>query len=103
VAPNAIEAEEARPDPDAARLAGLAHELRGSLARFEALLAGRDFLLGDVGAADFAAFPFLRYGLLHDPDDDERFHAILAEQLALGPEHPRLEAWIRRVDALPRG
>lgn len=103
VAPNAIEAEEGRPEPDPGRLAALAAELRGSLPRFEALLDGRDFLLGELGAADLVAFPFLRYGLLREPGDDERFHAILAEHLALGHGFPRLAAWIRRLDALPRG
>jgi glutathione S-transferase len=103
VAPNAIEAEEAQPAPDAARLQALAAELRGSLERFEALLHAGDFLLGPFGAADVAAWPFLRYGLGMPPGDDERFHAILAENLALGDGYPRLRAWIVRVDALPRG
>ncbi len=39
--------------------------------------------------------------MLHDPADTERFHAILAENLALD-RHERLGAWIRRVDARPR-
>ena len=103
VAPNAIEAEEARPEPDAARLEALATELRGSLDRFEALLGAGDFLLGPFGAADVVAWPFLRYGLGTPPGDDERFHAILADNLALGDGYPRLRGWIARVDALPRG
>lgn len=103
VAPNAIDAELGRDDPDHERIAELAAELRGSLSRFEALLDGRDHLLGDaVGIADVVAFPFLKYALLHDPADDERFHTILAEHLALGGDYPRVEAWIRRMDALPR-
>jgi glutathione S-transferase len=80
----------------------VAAELRGSLDLFEALLAGRDYLLGDFSAADCAAFPFLRYGLSHDPSDDEPFHLVLVEHLRLDGRYPRLEAWIRRVDALPR-
>ena len=103
VAPNAIEAEEARPEPDAARLRALAAELRGSLDRFEALLGAGDFLLGPFGAADAVAWPFLRYGLGTPPGDDERFHALLAENLALGDGYPRMRGWIARVDALPRG
>ena len=55
-----------------------------------------------VGVADVAAFPFLKYGVLYDPDDDEVFHRILIEHLALGDEHPRVAAWIARMDALPR-
>jgi hypothetical protein len=52
---------------------------------------------------DFAAFPFLKYGLFGAaPDDDEQFHHILADHLRLDDRYPRLEGWIRRVDALPR-
>lgn len=103
VAPNAIDAELDGKDPDSGRIGDLAAELRGSLDRFEALLHDRDHLLGDeIGIADVIAFPFVKYALLHDPADDERFHAILAEHLALGGRYPRLDAWIRRVDALPR-
>ena len=82
----------------------LVAELRGSLDVFERMLAGRDFLYGaDFGAADCIAFPFLKYGVLYDPDDDEPFHRVLIEHLALGGQHPRLARWIARVDALPRG
>jgi maleylpyruvate isomerase len=103
VAPNAIDAELGAPRPDKGRIAERTDELRASLDRFESLLDGRDHLLGDgFGIADAIAFPFLKYALLHDPADDERFHAILAEHLALGDDHPRLAAWIRRVDARPR-
>jgi hypothetical protein len=48
------------------------------------------------------AFPFLRYGVRHDPADDELFHRVLAEHLPIAGRLPRLEAWVRRVDALPR-
>jgi glutathione S-transferase len=106
VAPNAMDAELAAPDPDRARLAAWARELRGSLAVFEGLLAGGPYLLGDaLGVADVCAFPFLRYAVDHPPEDDERFHRILMDHLDLGrpgPEHPRLREWIARVDALPR-
>lgn len=103
LAPNAIEAELGRPEPDRERIAAWEGEVRGSLERFEALLTGRDFLLGDaLGVADVVAFPFLKYGVLYDPDDVEVFHRILIEQLALGDEYPRLAAWVARVDALPR-
>jgi glutathione S-transferase len=94
--PNAIEAGT---DVDSSAVA-----MRQSLDRFEALLQGRDHLLGDdFSAADCAVFPFLKYGLLApEPDDDELFHAILHEHLALGDDHPRIADWIRRVDARPR-
>ena len=52
--------------------------------------------------ADFVAFPFLKYGLVWDPADDEPFHRILVDHLRLDGAYPRLEAWIRRMDALPR-
>ncbi len=101
--PNAIEGELWRPEPDAAKIARNAARLRRSLEHFEALLAGRDYLYGDFGAADVAAFPFLKYGHLPlDPADDERFHAILAEHLALDGRYPRLAGWIERVDGRPR-
>ena len=95
--PNLLADEPGRPDE-----AELVVELRVSLDIFEGLLAGRDYLLGEFSAADCAAFPFLRYGLTYDPADDEAFHLVLVEHLALGGRYPRLEAWIRRVDALPR-
>jgi len=101
--PNAIEAELGKPEPDLDRIVAWAAELRGSLALFEALLDGREYLMGDVlTAADVAAFPFVKYGVICDPDDDELFHQILIEHLALGDDHPRVAAWIRRMDALPR-
>lgn len=103
IAPNAIEAELGGPDPDPARIAALSAELRATLPWFEALLSGRRHLLGDEPEiADVVAFPFLRYALLHDPDDREVFHRILIDGLALGDDHPALAAWITRMDALPR-
>ena len=56
----------------------------------------------DFGAADCAAFPFLKYGLWLRDDDDERFHRILAEHLSLDGRYPRIEDWLRRVDERPR-
>lgn len=100
--PNEIEAERGRRAPDAERIAELARELTGSPELFERLLAGRDYLFGEFSAADCAAFPFLKYGLLYDEADTEEFHLILGEYLALNGRYPRLEAWIRRVDARPR-
>ncbi len=102
VAPNAIETELGRPDPDRGRIDALAAELAGSRDVFEALLTGRDYLLGDFSAADCVAFPFMKYGLLHDPADTELFHRILADHLRLGDAYPRLRAWIERTDERPR-
>jgi glutathione S-transferase len=104
VPPNAIEAEFGRPEPDEARIAAWAEEMQGWLHWLEALLEDRDHLMGDVfTAADVCAFPFLKYGVFHDPDDDELFHRILADRLPIeGGGFPRLEAWVHRVDERPR-
>ena len=80
-----------------------AAELRGSLERFEALLDGRDFLMGDVlTLADVTAFPFLKYALGHDSEDRDPFHHVLSEHISLDPMHIRLRTWIDRIDAHPR-
>lgn len=77
--------------------------LRASLDRFEALLDGRDFLYGnEISLADVTAFPFLKYGWVHDPDDDEAFHLVLAEHLTLDPRHAQLRMWVDRMGAMPR-
>jgi glutathione S-transferase len=102
LAPNAIVAEEARTRADAARIAALGEELRGTRDLFEELLAGRDFLLGELSLADVTAFPFLKYAVLWQEGDPDRFHEVLREWLALDGGYPRLEAWIHRLDALPR-
>jgi glutathione S-transferase len=100
--PNEIEAERGKAEPDGARIDELGRELAGSLDLFERLLSGREYLFGEFSAADCAAFPFLKYGLIYDEADAEEFHLILREYLALDGRYPRLEAWIHRVDAHPR-
>jgi glutathione S-transferase len=103
LAPNAIEAELESEAPDERRIQEHSTAMRASLEVFEDLLDGRDHLFGDAfSAADCAAFPFLKYARLRDPEDDELFHRILEEQLALGRGYPRLAAWIERVDERPR-
>ena len=84
-------------------ISALSQEMIGSLPWFEALLHGRDFLLGDVlGILDVVAFPFLKYGVAAPaPDDGDRFHTVLHEHLPVAAL-PRLQAWIGRIDALPR-
>lgn len=70
---------------------------------FEALLDGRDHLFGEFGAADCAAWPFLRYGVAIDPEDDELFHRVLHERMRFDEQrHPRLRAWVERVAARPQ-
>ena len=102
VAPNAIEDELEREHPDHERVSAMGARMRAWLDVFEELLDGRDHLFGDFSAADCAAFPFLKYGTLHDPTDEELFHRILAEHLRLDGTHPRLAAWIERVNERPR-
>ena len=103
VAPNGIENELEGDSPDRRRVEELAERMRGSLDLFERLLDGRDHLFGDdFSAADCAAFPFLKYGLIRDPADNELFHLVLAEHLALNDGHPRLRDWITRVNERPR-
>ena len=102
-APNAIELELEGEKPDQARVDAEGERMQSSLAVFERLLTGRDHLLGaELSAADFIAIPFLKYAAVRDPDDSELFHRILDRHQQLGGEHPRLAAWIERVNALPR-
>lgn len=98
VAPNQIEA-----DPEGAEVEALSAQMSAHLDLFEQMLSGRDHLMGDAfSAADLAAFPFLKYALLHDPRDDELFHRILVEHQRDGVDRALLAAWIQRVDARPR-
>jgi glutathione S-transferase len=101
-APNEIEAERTKPQPDAERIEALGHELSDALDLFEALLAGREYLFGEFSAADCAAFPFLKYAVDRNEEDDEPFHEILREFQPLDGRYPRLEGWIWRVDRRPR-
>lgn len=103
VAPNAIAAELERQSPDQFVLDAHAVEMEGALGRFEALLDGRSYLLGDsLSAADCVAFPFLKYAAIRDPADDELFHRVLEQYQPLGDGHPNLRAWIERVNGHPR-
>ena len=73
-----------------------------ALDRFEAMLDGRDHLMGEeISAADVCAFPFLKFALLRDPEDDEEFHLVLERHQRLNG-HERLAAWIQRVNERPR-
>jgi glutathione S-transferase len=103
VAPNAIEAEIAAPEPDFARVDALAGEMAAALDRFEGMLGGREYLFGDdFSAADCCAYPFLKYAAWRDRADDELFHRVLDGYQQLGDDHPRLAAWIERIDERPR-
>jgi glutathione S-transferase len=101
--PNLIAAEASKREPDRERIAELSGRIAAALDRFEALLDGREYLFGhELTAADVTAFPFLKYAALWTEGDPDRFHEILRETMQLDGRHPRLEAWIHRVDALPR-
>jgi glutathione S-transferase len=101
--PNLIADEEAKAEPNRDRIAELEQQIAGALPLFEDLLAGRGYLFGDeLSAADLIAFPFLKYAVLWEDGDEERFHEVLRETQRLDGRYPRLEAWIHRVDALPR-
>ena len=102
-APNELEAELGQTPPAAGRITELGALMQARLVLFNALLDGRDFLFGSsLSAADCVAFPFLKFALGREPDDEELFHRILDEHQTLGAEHGALTAWIERVDALPR-
>jgi glutathione S-transferase len=96
--PNALDADV--PPADAVALSA---RMQAWTERFERRLAAQPFLLGGrVTIADVCAYPFLRYAArAPDPDDDERFHAILHAELSRGT-HPALDRWIGRLAALPR-
>jgi glutathione S-transferase len=99
---NEMEAELERSDPDGERVDALAAALARHLDLFERLLSDRPYLLGeDVLAADFIAFPFLKYAAGRDPADTELFHRLLDEHQRVDGR-PNLAAWIERIDSLPR-
>lgn len=102
-APNLIADEESKPAPDRERTAELEQRIADTLPLFESLLHGRDYLFGDeLSAADVIAFPFLKYAVIWEQGDEDRFHEVLRDAQQLGGRYPRLEGWIRRIDALPR-
>jgi glutathione S-transferase len=103
--PNVITDELEKPEPDRALLERMGAEMAAALEVFEALLAGRDHLMGDdFTVADCAAWPFLRYATAVDPADPWLFHRVLYDRQAPVREGktPRLLAWIERVGARPR-
>ena len=76
--------------------------ITASLDLFESLLDGRDYFLGNqLGVADVVAYPFLKYAVIWEDGDEHEFHRVLQRWLPI-EGHPRVEAWIRRMHALPR-
>lgn len=86
-----------------ALIASADEEMRFTTTLVTEKLDGREYLAGErFGAADCAAFPFLKYGRGASPGDDDLFHQVLAERLARFAADARLAAWLDRVDAQPR-
>ncbi len=102
--PNEITEELEKPEPerDRGRVERLGKSMQGYLDLFEQMLTGRDYLQGEFSAADIAAFPFAKYAAIFDPKDTELFHRVLFDYQKPGRTHPRLLAWITRVDKRPR-
>jgi glutathione S-transferase len=75
--------------------------LQRRLDLFEGMLTGREHLFGEFGAADCAAWPFLRYAVGIDQDDPWTFHKVINERMALQDRHVNLRAWIRRIGERP--
>lgn len=101
-APNLLYDEVTKPSPDLVRAEELGGRITAALDRFEALLEGRDYLLGgEFGIADVTVFPFLKYMTVWDEGDPHLFHELLRDRQSPGG-HPRVEAWIARVNARPR-
>ena len=101
-APNAIEAELEKNAPDDQLIARLAADMEARLDVFEGLLDRAEYLVADqLTAADYVAYPFLKYAAGRDPADAELFHEILERYQPLG-DRPRLRAWIERIGEMPR-
>ena len=101
-APNLLYDEVTKPEPDIARVDELGQRITAALDRFEALLDGRDYLLGDdFGIADVTAFPFVKYKTVWDEGDPHLFHELL-RQWQPRDGHPRVNEWIARVNERPR-
>jgi glutathione S-transferase len=103
--PNELDDELQKPekDRDPRRVARLGAAMAGSLDLFEQMLTGREYLLGEFGAADVAAFPFVKYASIPvASEDDELFHFILRDFQQPGSDHPNVLAWIARMDRRPR-
>jgi glutathione S-transferase len=103
--PNELDDELQKPeqDRDQKRIARLGAAMAGSLDLFEQMLTGRESLLGEFGAADVAAFPFVKYASIPVASgDEELFHFILRDYQKPGSNHPGVLAWIARMDKKPR-
>jgi len=102
--PNEITDELEKPagEVDQARVDRLGKAMQGCLDLFEPMLTGKEYLMGEYGAADMAAFPFIAYAVIHPQHDPYLFHKVLMDNMKPGGNHPNLVAWIARVDQRPR-
>ena len=101
-AANLIAAALDRGEVDAEALARWSRRLAQRLDLFEGLLTGREYLFGEFGAADCAAYPFLRYAVELDEDDPWTFHRVLHERMPLAPHHAGLRGWLARMAERPQ-
>jgi glutathione S-transferase len=85
-------------DDDEGRKARAGARLGASLDQFEALL-DRDFLFGELTAADVASYPFLKYAIDENPDDPYPIHDVMRRHLSVDGR-PRLAAWLGRMSTL---
>ncbi len=87
---------------DDARIERAATRLDEHQDRFEALLDGRDYLLGEeLSIADVATYPFVKYATDRTPGDDYPIHEEMRRLLSVDGR-PRVAAWIARVATLAR-
>ncbi len=100
--PNAIDDELGGDQPDPGLVAQMGARMRENVDRIEAMLDRREYLFGELTAADFVAYPFLKYAVARDAADTEPFHVILADHQPLGDSHPGVCAWVERIGAMPR-
>jgi glutathione S-transferase len=97
--PNLLaDALDAGRSPDDPELVAWGRIIRDRLDLFDQMLSGRDHFFFAFGAADCAAWPFLRYGLWIDDDDTETFHRVIHEHQR-SDSHPNLRAYLERVRA----
>jgi glutathione S-transferase len=76
-----------------AAIAAAKDKFLAELPHWRGAAAGKDFLVGAVGAADFTVYPFFALALRM-----QKRHPSLGLDAAFGPQ---LTAWMRRVEALP--
>ena len=101
--PNLMYDEMQKAEPDRERIEAWGRQITLAMDDFEDMLTGRDYLMGkEFTAADVCAFPFLKYAMIHDPEDKHLFHDILIERMPMTDRHPKLARWIQRVDERPR-